>query len=213
MAGSTTVAARARAARWRVYAVLADVAALAACLEPEGTTSRVLSCDREAQVVRMQITHGRGAQGTRRFRLWRKEARPDELVVYGAEFEGEPALAGEMTLSFALADDPQGTRLTLRHEGLPPGLDARENERGCASALRKIAARAEQPARTLSRKAAALSLFHLSMGLLAAALAFASWRAYTFGGVENARPRAYAEAVGALVFLLFAARAALGSAD
>ena len=128
------------APRTKVYEAIADVQTLAKCLQPTRTTSRVLGYDAERGSLRMEITHAPGPEGTRRFHLEILEARPEELVVYGSAFETEdPMLAGEMKLYFALEDAPGGTRVTVRHEGLPAGISVQENELGTASSLANLA--------------------------------------------------------------------------
>jgi uncharacterized protein YndB with AHSA1/START domain len=93
----------------------------------------------------MEISHGPGPEDTRRFHLVFLEKRQDELVVYGAEFEtDDPLLAGEMRLSFILTDAPGGTRVTVRHEGLPTGISVTDNERGTDSSLGNLAGRVER---------------------------------------------------------------------
>src|SRR5262245_8875431 len=131
MAESTT-SRLVRAPRAEVYRTVADIQALAKCLAPEGTTSRVLGFDRG--VLRMEIAPAPGPDGTRRFQLSIVGKRKDEAVVYGAAFEtDDPSLAGEMRLHFLLEDAPGGTRVTVRHEGLPEGIRVEDNERGTAS--------------------------------------------------------------------------------
>jgi activator of Hsp90 ATPase-like protein len=57
------------------------------------------------------------------------------------EFETEvPALRGEMTITFALADAEGGTDIFAVHDGLPPGVSPADNEAGWQSSLTKLAA-------------------------------------------------------------------------
>jgi|HubBroStandDraft_6_1064221.scaffolds.fasta_scaffold495031_2 uncharacterized protein YndB with AHSA1/START domain len=136
----TTTSSLIRAPRPKVYSTIADIHALAKCLQPEGTSSRMIDYDRVSGSPRMEITHGPGPQGTRRFRLVILEMRKDEEVVYAAAFESDdPSLAGEMKLRFALKDAPGGTQITVRHEGIPPGISVRDNERGSESSLKNLA--------------------------------------------------------------------------
>jgi uncharacterized protein YndB with AHSA1/START domain len=139
MAESTTTRLI-RAPRTQVYRTVADIQALATCLQPEGTSSRVIGYDHVSGRLRMEISHGPGPADTRRFHLSILETRKDELVVYGAAFESDdPLLAGEMTLHFALEDAPGGTRITVRHEGIPPRIRVKDNERGTESSLKNLA--------------------------------------------------------------------------
>jgi uncharacterized protein YndB with AHSA1/START domain len=65
---------------------------------------------------------------------------PNEQIVEGVEFETtDPALRGEMTITFTLADADGGTDLLAVHDGLPPGLPTSDNEDGWRSSLAKLA--------------------------------------------------------------------------
>src|SRR3954465_1573142 len=56
---------------------------------------------------------------------------PNELVIEVVEFEtADPALQGEMTITFALADADDGAEIRAVHDALPPGLSAADNEIG-----------------------------------------------------------------------------------
>jgi uncharacterized protein YndB with AHSA1/START domain len=69
---------------------------------------------------------------------------PNEQVVEVDEFETEdPALRGEMTITFTLADADGGTDLLAVHEGLPSGVSPADNETGWRMALAKLAALVE----------------------------------------------------------------------
>jgi hypothetical protein len=65
-------------------------------------------------------------------------------VVEVVEFETEdPALQGEMTITFTLADAGGGTKVVAVHDGLPPGLSTTDNEIGWRMSLDKLAALVE----------------------------------------------------------------------
>jgi uncharacterized protein YndB with AHSA1/START domain len=70
---------------------------------------------------------------------------PDEQVVQVVEFEtADPAMQGEMTIKFMLADaEDGGTDLLAVHEALPPGLSPADNELGWRLSLAKLAALVE----------------------------------------------------------------------
>lgn len=143
MAESTTTRLI-EAPRAKVYRTVADIHALARCLQPEGTSSRILGYDPAGGSLQMEISHGPGPEGTRRFHLAILDTRKDEAVVYGAAFESDdPSLAGEMKLHFLLKDVPGGTRITVRHEGIPAGISVEDNERGTASSLENLARQVE----------------------------------------------------------------------
>ena len=72
---------------------------------------------------------------------------PDEQVVEVIEFEtADPALRGEMTVSFTLvdADGGRATDIVAVHDRLPPGLSAADNETGWRMSLAKLAALVER---------------------------------------------------------------------
>jgi uncharacterized protein YndB with AHSA1/START domain len=65
---------------------------------------------------------------------------PDTEVVQVVEFEtADPALEGEMTITYRLADADDGTTLTGVHENLPPGVLPADNELGWGMSLDKLA--------------------------------------------------------------------------
>ena len=69
---------------------------------------------------------------------------PDTEVVQAVEFEtDDPALQGEMTITYMLADADGGTDLVGVHEGLPPGVPPADNELGWSISVGKLAALVE----------------------------------------------------------------------
>jgi uncharacterized protein YndB with AHSA1/START domain len=63
------------------------------------------------------------------------------------EFEtDDPALRGEMTITFNLTDADGGTDLAAVHDGVPPGVPPADNETGWQSSLSKLAALVEADA-------------------------------------------------------------------
>jgi uncharacterized protein YndB with AHSA1/START domain len=73
------------------------------------------------------------------------ELVPDALVVQAVEFESDdPAMQGEMTITYALAGSGGGTDLVGRHENLPPGVAPADNELGWSMSIDKLARLVEQ---------------------------------------------------------------------
>jgi uncharacterized protein YndB with AHSA1/START domain len=69
---------------------------------------------------------------------------PNEQVVQVVEFETtDPALRGEMTITFTLVDADGGTDIVAVHDGLPPGVLPADNETGWRMSLDKLAALVE----------------------------------------------------------------------
>ena len=65
---------------------------------------------------------------------------PDEEMVQVVEFESDdPSMAGEMTITYKLADGDGGTDLVGVHENLPPGVAPADNELGWRMSLDKLA--------------------------------------------------------------------------
>jgi hypothetical protein len=65
----------------------------------------------------------------------------DRQLVEVVEFEtADPALRGEMTITFTLADADGGTEIVAVHDDLPPGLSPADNEAGWRSSLARLAA-------------------------------------------------------------------------
>ena len=70
---------------------------------------------------------------------------PDTEVVQAVEFEtDDPAMQGEMTITYRLDDAPDGgTTVTGIHEGVPPGVRPEDNELGWHMSMAKLAALVE----------------------------------------------------------------------
>ena len=68
----------------------------------------------------------------------------DEQVVEMMEFETtDPAMTGEMTITYMLTDTDGGTDVLAVHDGLPPGVSVTDNEAGWRMSLAKLAALVE----------------------------------------------------------------------
>jgi uncharacterized protein YndB with AHSA1/START domain len=69
---------------------------------------------------------------------------PNEQVVEMMEFETtDPAMRGEMTITYTLNDADGGTDLLAVHDNLPPGISPADNATGWQMALDKLAALVE----------------------------------------------------------------------
>jgi uncharacterized protein YndB with AHSA1/START domain len=70
---------------------------------------------------------------------------PDEEVVEVLAFEtDDPAVRGEMTMTWTLRDAEGGTEVRLVHDGVPDGVSAEDNETGTRMALAGLAAYVER---------------------------------------------------------------------
>ena len=114
-------------------------------------TSHVHSFDaREGGSFRISLTYdepavtGKTTAHTDTFHGRFVKLVPNRQVVEVVEFEtADPALRGEMTITYTLADADGGTDILAVHDGLPPGVPAADNEAGWRSSLAKLAALVE----------------------------------------------------------------------
>lgn len=140
-----------RAPRSAVYRALLDPEAVRQWMVPDGMTSRVHSFDaRQGGAFRISLTYdaptetGKTSAQTDTFHGRFVELVPDSKVVQAIEFETDvPDLRGEMTVSYELRDAPGGTEVSGRHENLPPGVSAADNELGWRMSMDKLAALVE----------------------------------------------------------------------
>lgn len=144
---STRIRYQVNAPRSAVYRALLDPVAVATWMVPPGMTSQVHEFDpRDGGAIRISLTYqsergiGKSSEQTDTYHGRFVELVPDERVVEAVEFEtADPALQGEMTISFTLADSDGGTDLLAVHEGLPRGLAAADNEAGWKLSLAQLA--------------------------------------------------------------------------
>jgi uncharacterized protein YndB with AHSA1/START domain len=136
-----------RAPRARVYAALIDPDAVAQWMVPEGMTSAIHVFDgREGGTFRISLTYdaperaGKTAAQTDTFHGRFARLVPDREVVEVVAFEtDDPALQGEMTITYTLSDNGDGTDVVSLHEGLPPGVAPADNELGTRMSFDKLA--------------------------------------------------------------------------
>ena len=144
---TTRIHRRLNAPREAVYRALLDAEAVAIWMVPIGMTSRVHEFDaREGGSFRVSLTYdeptgsGKTTAHTDTYRGRFVKLVPDEQVIEVMEFESaDPALRGEMTVTFTLADAGSGTDLLAVHDQVPPGVSPADNETGWRMALDKLA--------------------------------------------------------------------------
>lgn len=136
------------APRARVYRALLDAEAVATWMVPDGMSSHVHAFDaREGGAYRISLTYestpgtGKTTAHTDTFHGRFARLVPDVEVVQVLEFETtDPAIRGEMTITYTLADaDDGGTDLVAVHAGVPPGVPPADNELGWRMSLGKLA--------------------------------------------------------------------------
>lgn len=148
---STRLQQRVNAPRASVYRALLDAHAVATWMVPTGMTSHVHAFDpREGGAFRISLTYeattgsGKTTANTDTYHGRFVKLVPNEQVVEVLEFETvDPAMRGEMTISFTLTDADGGTEVLAVHERLPPGLSVANNEVGWRMSLAKLAALVE----------------------------------------------------------------------
>ena len=149
---TTRVTRHIKAPRGRVYRALLDAAAVQRWMVPDTMASHVHAFDaREGGEFRISLTYdspaGAGKTSAQTDTYHGRFVRlvPDAEIVQVIEFEtADPALQGEMTVTYTLADASDGgTDLTGTHENLPPGVPPEDNELGWSQSLGKLAALAE----------------------------------------------------------------------
>lgn len=145
---STRVRRHVQAQRRLVYRALLDARAVATWMVPSGMTSHVHAFDaREGGLFRISLTYdaptgtGKTTAHTDTYHGHFVKLVPNEQVVEVMEFEtADPAMRGEMTVTFTLTDAAGGTNVLGVHDNLPPGVSPEDNETGWRMALDKLAA-------------------------------------------------------------------------
>jgi uncharacterized protein YndB with AHSA1/START domain len=148
---STRISCHVNAPRANVYRALLDAHVVAMWMVPTGMTSHVHAFDaREGGSFRISLTYdaptgtGKTTAHTDTYHGRFVKLVKNEQVVEVVEFETtDPALRGEMTITFSLANADGGTDILAVHDGLPRGLPTADNEAGWRSSLAKLAALVE----------------------------------------------------------------------
>jgi uncharacterized protein YndB with AHSA1/START domain len=149
---TTRLARHIRAPRTEVFRALLDARAVERWMVPDGMTSTVHVFEpHEGGRFRISLTYdaptdiGKTSSQTDTFHGTFTRVIPDTEIVQVVEFETtDPALQGEMTITYALTDADDGTELVGLHEHLPPGLSPDENELGWSISVAKLARLVEQ---------------------------------------------------------------------
>jgi len=139
------------APRTEVYRALIDPQAIEQWRVPNGMTSHILEFTaREGGSFRISLTYdrptgtGKTTDQTDTYHGHFVKLVPNEQVIEVLEFEtDDPALQGEMTITFTLTNAEGGADVLGVHENLPPGVSPADNETGWRMALDKLAALVE----------------------------------------------------------------------
>ena len=136
-----------------VYAALTDPDALAMWLPPDGMTGRFEHFDaRPGGSYRLVLTYAAapGARGKSAADSDVVDARfveivPGVRVVQEIEFVSEdPAFDGTMTMTWEVTAVDAGSRVDIRAEDVPDGIDAADHAAGMSSSLENLAAYVER---------------------------------------------------------------------
>jgi uncharacterized protein YndB with AHSA1/START domain len=150
---TTKISRHVAAPRSRVYRALLDAEAVQQWMVPESMSSEVHAFDpTEGGAFRISLTYdspttaGKTSAQTDTFHGRFARLMPDREVVQVVEFESDdPAMQGEMTITYRLDAGGTGTLLTGVHESLPPGVSPSDNELGWSMSIDKLAALVEAP--------------------------------------------------------------------
>lgn len=145
---TTRIRRHVNAPRAAVYRALIDAHAVATWMVPDGMSSQVHEFDaREGGAFRISLTYdapnatGKTTTHTDTYHGRFAKLVPNVRVVEVMEFETvDPAMQGEMTVTYRLTDADGGTDIAAVHEGVPPGVSPADNETGWRMALGKLAA-------------------------------------------------------------------------
>lgn len=150
---STAVSRVIDAPRTDVYRSFLDPGTVAMWLPPEGMSAQVHHFEpREGGEFRVSLMYrdvadspgeggGKTTEDTDTYHGRFVTLVPDERIVEVVEFESDdPEFAGEMRIIVTLTGVDGGTEVTYRCENIPSGIRPEDNEAGCQSSLRKLAA-------------------------------------------------------------------------
>ena len=133
----------------RIYRAFVDPDALAEWLPPTGMTGRFERFDaRRDGSYRMVLTYldasggpGKAGDGSDIVEVRFVDLVPGVRVVQAVDFvSDDPAYAGTMTMTWELAPEAGGTRVTFRADDVPAGISPEDHAAGMTSSLAKLAA-------------------------------------------------------------------------
>lgn len=131
-----------------IYQAFMDSASLVSWLPPEGMSARIDEFDpREGGAYQLTLTYeadpsyvGKTSDNTDVSRGMFLKLVPDTKIVTAGVFDSEdPAFAGEMTQTWYLEEVPEGTKVTIVSENVPPGIRKEDHDTGMNSSLENLA--------------------------------------------------------------------------
>lgn len=152
----TEVSQFVNAPRRTVFRAFMEPEWLVVWLAPDTMRGQVHTFEpRQGGRFRMSLTYqqaedaglGKSSDNTDTFEGLFAEIIPNETIVWRIVFESDqPEFAGEMRMTWTLADVPGGTEVTCLCEDIPAGIRLEDNEVGTRQSLRKLAALVESGA-------------------------------------------------------------------
>jgi len=150
MSGASTKTSRTiAAAPEQVYRAFVEPAELLAWLPPGEMTGRFHEFDARAgggYVISLfypeSETENRGKTAAREDRVNVRfvEFDPPRRIIEAVTFDSDnEAFAGEMSLTVTIEPVPDGTKVTMLFENLPPGVRPEDNELGARQSLEQLA--------------------------------------------------------------------------
>lgn len=131
-----------------IYRAFMDPESLVSWLPPEGMSARIDEFDaREGGTYQLTLTYeadpsyvGKTSDNTDVSRGRFLKLVPDTKIVTAGVFDSEdPAFAGEMTQTWYLEEVPEGTKVTIVSENVPPGIGKEDHDAGMNSSLGNLA--------------------------------------------------------------------------
>jgi uncharacterized protein YndB with AHSA1/START domain len=137
-----------------VYQAFLEADAVAQWLPPDGMRGHIdLFEPYEGGKFRISLTYenpedslgGKTSEDTDTAEGKFVELLPNEKIVWVSEFDSDqPEYAGEMRITWSLADSDGGTEVSVLCEGIPTGIRLEDNELGSKQSLQKLAAFVER---------------------------------------------------------------------
>jgi uncharacterized protein YndB with AHSA1/START domain len=133
----------------RVFAALIDPDALAQWLPPTGMTGSFEHFDaRPGGSYRLVLTYadapasgGKTSADSDVVEARFVAIEADDRVVQAVDFTSDdPSFAGTMTMTWSVTPVPEGTRVDMRADDVPPGISAEDHASGMNSSLANLAA-------------------------------------------------------------------------
>jgi uncharacterized protein YndB with AHSA1/START domain len=132
-----------------VFAAFADATSLMKWLPPPGMTGRALEYDfRPGGRYRLELRYtgeppdapGKTTDSTDVTQGLFLDLIPGRRIKQSVRFDSpDPAFAGEMTMTWTFEGTPEGSRVTVTADDVPPGISKSDHDAGLRSSLDQLA--------------------------------------------------------------------------